>query len=106
GGSQIIGERLEPDVGRLIFAAAAFAREGNSPGKTATARGNVLETRVEQRQDLVASRLRLQKLFVRLQQLPDTLGVGAESEKPVLFLDPFQRPCRMQNALAIDDLVV
>src|SRR6185437_8229726 len=82
-----------------------LARERHSPGEPAPARRYVLQPRVDQGKHLVAARFWLQELLAR-HELPHAIGVSAEAEVPILLLDPLENARGMQNAFAVDDLVV
>src|SRR4029077_13972626 len=82
GRGEIVRQSFEPDVGRLDVAGASFAREGNTPRESASAGRNVVQPGVDQRKNLVAPRLGLQKLLGRDERL-QAIRVGAEPEEPV-----------------------
>ena len=102
---EIVRQRIEPDVGGLRLAVAGLAREGNSPRETGAAGRDVVESLIEQRQHLVAAALRPEKIGFA-DELAQPVRIRRQPEEPVLLFDPLQRARRMQNAFAVDDLVV
>src|SRR5687768_10776047 len=102
---EIVGQRIEPHISRLLLAARSRAREGDAPRKPAPAGRDIVETRFQEREDLVAPGFWLEKFFAG-DQLLQPIRVGAQPEKPVLLLDPLERARRVHDAFSIDDLVV
>src|SRR5207247_1619735 len=75
------------------------------PRKSTAARGDILESGIDQSQNLVATGLGLKEVLRRY-ELSQTIGVRAETEEPVFLLDPLQGASRMQDAFAVGNLVL
>src|SRR5512138_1196053 len=102
---QIVWKCIEPHVSRLRFSITRRTREGNTPREARPACRNIFQSLVEKREHLVAAASRPEKIGVR-DQLAKTIGVRREPEEPVLLGHPLKGAGRMQNAFALDDLVV
>src|SRR5688572_32680700 len=87
---QVVGKRIEPDVGRLPFPGGSEHGKGHSPVEPRTARRDVFETLRQKSRDLVASAGRLNELRMPLDVLFQKLLISAEPEEPVPFLDPLE----------------
>src|SRR6185503_834226 len=101
---EIVGQRVEPDVCRLRFAGGERRGEGHAPRQPRAAGREILESLIEQREHLVAARLRLHELGALRDQPPEKALVLAEAEEPVALLHPLERARGMQHTLSVDDL--
>ena len=106
GGGEVVREGVEPDPGGLLLAIAGGPREGDAPREACAADGNVLQTPFQQPEDLVAARLGLEETRLLPEQPLEKRGITGEADEPVPLLGPAQRAGRVQDALAVHDLVV
>src|SRR5687767_1193866 len=102
---EIVGQRIEPDIRRLGLTGARRPGEGDSPCKPRAACRDVVETLVEKREHLVPAAAGTQKVAAR-DQIPQPFSISAQAEEPVLLGNPLKSSCGMDDALALDDLVV
>jgi hypothetical protein len=101
---QIVGQRVEPDVGACVSPSRAGGGKGTPQAEARAAGGDVLEPLGEQAEDLVAARGRLQELRMRREVRLEGLGVAREAEEPVALGDFLERARGMQRATAVGDV--
>ncbi len=106
GAGEVVRQRVEPDVGALHLAVARGARERHAPAEPRARRRDVLETLLEEAEDLVAAARRRAERGLLDEERAQPVGVGREAEEPVALLRPLQLACRVQRAAAVDDLVL
>src|SRR5262249_47900293 len=99
-GRQIVDERVEPDVHRLV----RVTGERNAPGQPLPGHRNILEPVLEESHDFVAADLRLHAKLTRLDQLEDAVAVATQPEEVIALLRGDQLERRMLDAVAVRDL--
>ncbi len=99
-GRQIVDQRVEPDVHRLL----AVAGEGNAPRQALPRNRHVLEPVLEQPHDFVAPDRRLDAKLARRYQREQPLAVGAQPEEVVALLGRDELQRRVLDAMAVRDL--
>ncbi len=99
-GRQIIDQRVEPDVHRLL----GVAGERDAPGEPLARDGNVLQARLEQAQHFVAPDLGLDRERARPNALEHRVAVGAQAEEVIALLGRDQLQRRMLDAMPVHDL--
>jgi hypothetical protein len=97
---QIIDQRVEPDVHRLL----GIPGEGNPPRQSLAGNGDVLQAVLEQAHDLVATDRGLHAKLVGRDELQQALAVGAEPEEVIAFPRRNQLECGVLDAAAVLDL--
>ncbi len=71
-GGQVVGERVEPDVDRVVLGAG----ERNPPGNPAARSGDVLQASLEEPQDLVAPARGPHEFGVRPDVIQEAVAIG------------------------------
>jgi hypothetical protein len=97
---RVVDQRIEPDVDHLL----GCERQGNAPRLPRPAHRDVLETAVEQAQDLVAADLWLEELRMVREMPQQPVAILGEAEEVVLLPDPLRRHRRVQRTLAVDEI--
>src|SRR5688500_10032922 len=84
GAGDVVGQRVVPDIDSVIW----VVRERDAPAGAGAADREVAQPFLEPAQDLVAEMLGLAERGVLSEELLEPLLVLAESEEPVLLLEP------------------
>src|SRR4029077_13993637 len=100
GGREIVDQRVEPDVDRLL----GIAGEGDPPGKPLARDRDVLEAGLEQSHDLVPPDRRLDGQGAGPDQAQNLVAVTAQAEEVVLLPGAHELEMWMLPAVPIDDL--
>src|SRR5215207_9943788 len=83
GRCQVARQRVEPHVDRVVAAVARGNREGNSPAERRARDGHVLETTLDERNDLVIPTQRLNEFRMVFQMSQKKLLMRTQSKEPV-----------------------
>src|SRR5690348_3171433 len=103
---QVIGQRVEPDPRSLLLAVARAKRKGNGPAEPRARDRDVLQPLLEERQNLIAPRLRTEEFrAIGVQSFQKTL-VFRQAKKPIALFGPLQLASRVKNATTVLDLIV
>ena len=100
-GAEVVDQRIDPDVDD----AARVVGHRDAPGLPRAADRNILETRLEQSENLVPAHLRHEEVRVPLEMVAQLLGVFRQPEEVVLLADPLGlRP--VNRAIPVDEVLL
>lgn len=99
--SDVVGQRIEPDVGDVFV----IPRQGNAPRKTGSANTEVEQTLFDEANDFVHPIIRDYCLGMGRIPLEQTIAVPGEAEKVVLFFDCLDR-LFVNRAISIGEIIL
>src|SRR5690606_25836933 len=102
----VVGQRIEPDPRALNVSVTRGYRERNGPLQVGARDGDVFQSTVNQREEFVASGLRLYELRIVSQQVPEELFVARQAEEPVALFGPLKFASGVQNTVSVFDFVL